>query len=138
MRQDGWENAYFETDYLSVTIVSSSKWSNDNTQKKTLFISFVSYRLTVQLQWNIVFFWECKYMDKDFLGKWGNNKNASLNKNVSSFIWQKFPRLAGKPFLAFLKNNRKYLTCRGNSFHMKKNLPPGLLRFRLFLGRRFF
>ena len=34
--------ACVKTDYLSVTIVFSSKWENGNTQKNTLFISFVS------------------------------------------------------------------------------------------------
>ena len=33
----------------------------------------------------------------------------------------------------------KYLTCRDNSFHIgEKNLPPSLLRSRLFLSGRFF
>ena len=40
-------------------------------------------------------------MDKDFLGKWGNNENSSLNKKRLFFYMVKISSVSGKTFTRF-------------------------------------
>ena len=46
-------------------------------------------------------------MDKDFLGKWGNNENSSLNKKRLFFYMVKISSVSGKTFPPLFKKQQK-------------------------------